>query len=55
MKTFTVCFEVAGWLSIEAETANDAIAYLNTEDGQEAVNMLLQQNDLTITEIIEGE
>lgn len=55
MKTFTICFMVAGGLSVEAETVHDAIAYLSTEDGQEAVNMELQQNDLTITDIIEGE
>ena len=51
MKTFTVCFMVTGGLTVEAETEEEAIAYLDSEDGQEAIGIILSGNDVTITEV----
>lgn len=55
MKTFTVCFMVTGGLTVEAETEEEAIAYLDSEDGQEAIGMILSDNDVTVTEVFEAE
>lgn len=54
-KTFVVCFEVTGGISVEAESADEALAYFYSEDGQEAVGMCLQQNGVSVTEIYEDE
>ena len=55
MKNYTVCFMVTGGITVEAETEEEAIAYLSSEDGQEAVGMCLALNEPTITEVYETE
>ena len=51
MKTYTVCFMVTGGITVEADTEEEAIAYLDSEDGQEAVGMILSGNDVKVTEV----
>lgn len=53
MKTFTVCFMVTGGITVEAETEEEAMAYLDSESGQEAVGAILSGNDVTVTEVHE--
>ena len=51
--TYTVCFMVTGGITVKADSEEEAMDYLDTEDGMEAVAMCLAQNDLTITEVYE--
>ena len=54
-KNYTVCFMVTGGITVEAESKEEAMAYLDTESGQEAVGMILSGNEVTITEVLEEE
>ena len=53
MKTYLVCFEVTGGLSVEAESEDEVMEYIRSASGQEEIGMNLSQNDVTITEISE--
>ena len=55
MKTFTICFEITGGISVEAEDEERALNYFYSESGQEAVGMCLHQNQVSVTEICEEE
>lgn len=52
MRTYTICFITSGGLTIEAETEEEALDYLESEEGQEAIGMCLSGNDITVTDII---
>jgi len=51
MKTYLVCFEVTGGLSVEAESEDEVMEYIRSVSCQEEIGMILAQNDVTITEI----
>lgn len=51
MKTYTICFEITGGISVEAESEEEALDYFASESGQEAVGMCLHQNQVSVTEI----
>ena len=51
MRTYTICFEITGGISVEAENEEDALNYFNSEDGQADVGMCLSQNQVSVTEI----
>lgn len=55
MKQYTICFEITGGITIEAESEEDAMAYFYSEGGQEAVGMALSTNEVSVTEIYEEE
>ena len=52
-KTYTICLMITGGITVEAESEDEARAYLDSEDGQEAIGSILAGNDITVTEIYE--
>lgn len=55
MKSFTICFMVTGGISVKAKTMEEAVAYFESDAGQEEVGMALAASDVTVTEIIEDD
>lgn len=53
MKTYTIYFMVDGDLTVQAESEEEALAYLESEDGQEAIGMILSSAEIVVTEIVE--
>lgn len=53
MKEYLICFDVTGGLTVEAESYEEALEYVRSESGQEAIGIILAQNDVTVTEISE--
>jgi len=55
MQTYTICFQVTGGISVEAESEDAALEYFWSDAGQEAVGMCLSQNEIDVTEILDEE
>ena len=55
MKNYTVLFEIIGGVVIEAESADEAKEKFYNESCQEAVAMLVSNNEPVITEVFESD
>ena len=55
MKAFTICYMVTGGITVEAETADEAMAEFDNGEFDEEIGRSLAENEVTFTEIYEAD
>lgn len=55
MKAFTICYMVTGGITVEADSADEAMERCHRGEFDEEIGKSLAENEITFTEIYEEE